>query len=404
MRILNSIIIVVFVTIASLAAQGSLYFSAHELAQIKKVLNTPGSPLESYRMVLKELADLRYDHGPWSVTFYESKAVSGNPHDYYSESPYWWPNPDDPDGPYIRKDGIHNPNRFMDHKNALNDLYDAFLTLSLAGYFLDNPEYSERAAQLIKVWFLDEATRMNPHLEYAQAITNRSEGRSFGIIDTHRFVRFLEAVYIIRLSGALDDEAYAGMQDWFRDYLHWLSTSEKGLKERNYTNNHASWWAAQAMAYAHFCGDEKTIHKTYRHIADTLLPSQMTKAGRFPEEEKRTRSLSYCTFNLNAHSFSAAIARDYGYDYWEHALGDGKTLKTAISFYTPFVLNPATWDKEDVVPFSSKEVSYLVFAGMRYPDKDYFSDYRRLISLEKPIEKDPFIILLNMYVLSRETL
>src|SRR5213594_3592179 len=60
--------------------------------------------------------------GPWSVTSHRPDDVKADPHDYYSEGPYWWPDPKNPRGPYIRKDGERNPNRFQHNRSDLGDM------------------------------------------------------------------------------------------------------------------------------------------------------------------------------------------------------------------------------------------------------------------------------------------
>ena len=44
-------------------------------------------------------------------------------------------------------------------------------------------KYADHAAAHLRAWFIDEATRMNPNLQYAQAIQGRFTGRGTGIIE-----------------------------------------------------------------------------------------------------------------------------------------------------------------------------------------------------------------------------
>src|SRR5689334_19274258 len=67
---------------------------------------------------LRADAEKRVKEGPWTVTSERPKDLEMDPHDYYSEAPYWWPNPENPSGPYIRKDGQFNPARFLANKTA----------------------------------------------------------------------------------------------------------------------------------------------------------------------------------------------------------------------------------------------------------------------------------------------
>ncbi len=88
---------------------------------------------------LRADADRRMKEGPWTVTTDRPKALELDAHDYYSEAPYYWPNPDNPSGPFIRKDGQTNPTRFTANRTALIAMSDAVLSLGAAAFLIDNP-------------------------------------------------------------------------------------------------------------------------------------------------------------------------------------------------------------------------------------------------------------------------
>ena len=46
---------------------------------------------------------------PVTVTAASSPRSAGGKHDFFSEGDYWWPDPRNPDGPYIQRDGMTNP-------------------------------------------------------------------------------------------------------------------------------------------------------------------------------------------------------------------------------------------------------------------------------------------------------
>jgi len=117
------------------------------------------------RQRIFKLADQALGIAPISITQFPARLSEGGPHDFYSNGDYWWPDPNNPDGlPYIRRDGQSNPGNFSSHRMALRNMRDAVAALA-AAYAIDGQEkYAEKAVALLRVFFLDEATRMNPSL------------------------------------------------------------------------------------------------------------------------------------------------------------------------------------------------------------------------------------------------
>lgn len=228
-----------------LAGQDFLFFNRKDIEKLKNALDSGEGAAQDLSVKLKMLADSVFHTGPFSITYHASPSVSDDFHDYYSEGPYWWPDPDDPDAPYVRRDGERNPERFLAHKTELNSMYSTVFNLSLAGYLWENPDYSERARQLIRIFFIERETRMNPHLSYAQAIPNRSPGRGVGIIETRHFIKLLEAVNFLKLSGSWNDQTDQALKKWFSRYLNWLLESPHGVDEKKQGNNHSSWWGGR---------------------------------------------------------------------------------------------------------------------------------------------------------------
>src|SRR5437588_7713971 len=121
---------------------------------------------------------------PITITASSSSRSAGGLHDFFSEGDYWWPDPANPNGPYLQRDGMSNPDNFVDHRRALMRLSVQVPALVAAWKLTKDKRYAMKAADHLRAWFIDERTRMNPNLQYAQAIHGVTTGRGIGIIDT----------------------------------------------------------------------------------------------------------------------------------------------------------------------------------------------------------------------------
>src|SRR5438552_1964245 len=177
---------------------------------------------------------------PITITASHSPRSAGGVHDFFSEGDYWWPDPQNPDGPYIQRDGMSNPDNFVEHRRYLMRFSVQVPALAAAWKLTGEPRYTKHAARHLRAWFLDPATRMNPNLQYAQAIHGRFTGRGIGIIDTIHLVEVARAIEVLATSRALTAGEMEGIKQWFADYLHWMTTSKNGIEEREAKNNHGT--------------------------------------------------------------------------------------------------------------------------------------------------------------------
>jgi hypothetical protein len=327
---------------------------------------------------LRAEAEKYLREGPWTVTSERPKDLDLDIHDYYSEAPYWWPDPANPTGPFVRKDGLVNPARFQANKAALNAMCDAVFSLGTAAYLLDDPRYGKRAALVIHAWFINPQTRMNPDLEYAQAIRGSLGGRSAGILDGRVFIQAIQGMEFLANTGAWDPKDQRAVREWFAEYLRWLTHGKFGNDEKRSGNNHASWWTAQVAAIATFTGDNATAQMAFAFYRDSIFPAQIRKDGSAPREEARTRSLYYSSFNAEAFSMVCRIAQVRGIDLWTAHTKDGATLSTVIDYLTPYLKEPNRWRREQISAYQSDGAFFLAFAGMGLKKPEYVELFRTL--------------------------
>jgi hypothetical protein len=162
---------------------------------------------------------------PITITAASSPRSAGDSHDYFSEGDYWWPDPNNPNGSYIRRDGMSNPGNFIAHREALIRFSVQMPALAAAWWLTRDRKYSDHAAAHLRAWFIDPATKMNPNLQYAQAIHGITTGRGTGIIDTIHLVEVARATSVLADGGVLEKEVLEKVQAWFADYLKWMTGS-----------------------------------------------------------------------------------------------------------------------------------------------------------------------------------
>ncbi len=314
-------------------------------------------------------ADRSLAMGPYSVLEKDVLPPSGDAHDYMSIAPYWWPDPAREDGlPYVRRDGEVNEERARYDSSPLAAMCSAVYTLSTAYFFSDHEDFAERAALLLRTWFLDEATRMNPHLEYAQAIPGHCDGRSNGIIDTHMLSWLVDGVGMLAASEAWSREDQRQMEVWCSAYLDWLLTSAHGREERAQNNNRATCYDVQVAALALFCRRRDVVLAALQRVPERIA-AQIEVGGRQPLEVARTRSLSYSAMNLTAFFDLADLGRHAGVDWWNYESEDGRSIRRAFYWLVEHGLDGNSWPGEQLVPFEAAQwMPLLRRAGLAFAD------------------------------------
>ena len=234
-----------------------------------------------HERVLKSAAGF-LNNEPITVTAAVCPRSAGGPHDFYSEGDYWWPNPNDPEGPYIQRDGMTNPENFVEHRHAMIRFSIHVGTLTCAYKLTGESKFSDAAIKHLRAWFVDDSTKMNPNLQYAQAIKGITKGRGIGIIDTVHLVEVARSAQILEQAGILKGTDLAGVKKWFADYLHWLITHANGLDEMKAKNNHGTCFVMQEAAFAAFTGDQERLAECRKRFKEILLPKQMAADGSFP--------------------------------------------------------------------------------------------------------------------------
>lgn len=313
---------------------------------------------------------------PLTITSFIAERSAGGVHDFYSEGDYWWPNPLSPDSAYIRRDGETNPDNFVAHRHAMIRFSTLVGDLTSAWVITKDKKYAAQALEHIRAWFIDPETRMNPNLQYAQAIKGIVTGRGIGIIDTIHLLEVVQSLILLEQANLLTEEDIAETKEWFADYLHWLINHPYGQDEMNAKNNHGTCWVMQAAQFAKYTGNKEIMDFCRNRYKTVLLPDQMDTNGSFPLELSRTKPYGYALFNLDAMATVCHILSDDSHNLWQYTTNDGRNMQKGVAWLFPYIKDKSAWPFEkDVMYWDEWPVAQpaLLFSVYDISNEEYIS-------------------------------
>ncbi|HEY0706129.1 MAG TPA: alginate lyase family protein [Polyangia bacterium] len=326
-------------------------------------------------------ADKWLSRGPWSVLDKTRVAVSADKHDYMSLASYWWPDPSKPDGvPYVRKDGVVNPERATSafDYTSMNQMADAVAALGLAYHLSDDPKYAAHAVRVLRTWFLDPTTRMNPHLLYAQAVPGVAIGRAEGVLDGVLLARMLDGVELLEGAPGWRAEDAAGLRAWFSQLLDWLRSHDQALKEERARNNHGTYYDVQLVRYALFVNRPEIARAQLEAAKTRRITAQIAPDGSQPEELERTKTFDYSMYNLRALLDLAALGRVVGVDLFGYASADGRSIRRALDYMVPYADPAKAWPGKQISPAKLTDfIAVLRRAAIAYREPSYEAALKR---------------------------
>jgi hypothetical protein len=344
---------------------------AENKAQIQKGNKTL---LPAFKQLLIE-ADEALKAGPFSVMDKILTPPSGDKHDYMNISPYWWPNPETANGlPYVRRDGYVNPEcrtgAYDDTR--FSSMRDSVEALALAYYFSDKEKYAKHAADLLRIWFIDPKTRMNPNLNFGQGIPGRVEGRGGGIIETTKLIAIVDSIGLLGSSRHWSKNDQSALQTWMEEYLHWLRSSPNGQDEADALNNHGTWYDAQVVCLALFVEKPSIAKEVLTEVTKLRIDSQIKPDGRQPYELERTKSLGYSQMNLRGFFVLARLGEHISVDLWNYRSADGAGLQRALDFLARYIDDPSSWPYKQIRGIEMEHIfDLLKWAQAKYDDEIY---------------------------------
>lgn len=326
-------------------------------------------------------ADEALKQAPQTITMFRCERSSGGIHDFYSEGDYWWPDPNNPQGPYIKRDGMTNPDNFVAHRKAMIRFSQIIGTLASAYKITGDEKYVRQALVHLKAWFVDTTTRMNPSLLYAQAIKGLFTGRGIGIIDTIQLMEVAQGIIAMQNAPSFDKICLAAIKSWFAEYMQWLTTHPYGKDEMNATNNHGTCWAMQVASFSKLTGNTELLDFCRNRYKEVFLPKQMADNGSFPRELERTKPFGYSLFNLDAMTMLCQILSDEKNDLWNYKTPDGKCIRKGIEFLYPYIADKNNWPyAKDVMYWDNWPVAQpaLLFGANVFRKQEWFRTWKAL--------------------------
>ena len=373
--------------------------------------------------VMKE-ADWALLQNPETVTASRAVRSAGGLHDFFSEGDYWWPDPRHVDSPYIQRDGMTNPDNFVDHRRAMIRFSRVMGALASAYLINQDERFAQQAFRHARAWFMDDATLMSPHLRFAQAIKGRFTGRGIGIIDTIHLLEVARALQVLENSRAALKGDYVIFRNWFADYLVWLTTHPYGLDESRALNNHGTCWTLQVAGFADFTRNDSLLQVCRERYKNIHLPGQMAVDGSFPRELARTKPYGYSLFNLDAMVMicqvlgntagheaqgtrhkpasrrlgtslptsgraqgtrhkpaSRRLGTRHKEGLWNFRIEGDRSIRKGVDFLLPFVRDKKSWPyKQDVMYWDDWPIAhpFLLFSAVAFKDESIFQTWAAL--------------------------
>jgi hypothetical protein len=331
------IIVLTLFTLGSTQAQVCIW-------NMKSLDKAKASNSEEVRSIVRD-ADKKLSQTIVTVVDKEMTPSSGDKHDYMSMGRYWWPDPTKADGlPYIRKDGNSNPEIEKLDRYPLGDFGKGVETLSLAFYLTVDEKYAKKAVENLRIWFVNEKTKMNPNMNYGQTIPGirNGLGRGEGVLDTYTFVEMLDGVELLKKSKSFTAADQKAVTEWFTAYVNWMQTSSVAKEEQDAKNNHGTAFDVQLARYAVFVGNKDLAKIIVNDFPQKRLFSQIQPDGSQPLELERTTALGYSTFNLTHFLDMCQIGKVVNIDLLDSKSEDGRSVFKAIEFLNQFINKPQT--------------------------------------------------------------
>ncbi len=278
------LLVIVFVIISSCTKRPQYkrftFWDFDHMHEASKSLKRSLYLFNSSYNALIDSADLALKEEPFSVTKRLNLPNGADPNDYLSFGSHWWPDPSVTTGlPYVRIEPGVNPDATINSTN-LSQMGKRIKELSLAWFFSREKQYADKAGELLRSWFLDSLTRMNPNLDHAGAVPGRIQGRGSAVSEGLPLVTMLDGLVIAETSGGLRGSEEKQIREWYQSYFQWLLESPLAIEAGTLTGRHALGRELQLLGIAHFLKNDEFVQIRISTVTLPLIRKMVGEDGR----------------------------------------------------------------------------------------------------------------------------
>lgn len=302
----------------------------------------------------------RLNEEPHSV-MEKKHSYSPNPHDYCSLAPYSWPD-DDPNKPYVTKDGLINPERNEYDRPRLTQFALLLKQLGIAYYITHDSRFFERFESVLNIWFICPQTYMEPNMEYAQVVKGRNDnkGQYYGLVDMLEFTNIIESILLVNSIKRIDNNLLVQLREWFTSFLDWLFTSNQWAQLSVSNNNIITGSYVAIIEMANFVGNTELANRMTKDFSDRILYTQIDEDGKQPAELKRTIGFGYSVNNLSYIVDFCLIAENAGVHFYRD---NQRIIDSAFEYLFQFKGNHIEFPYKQIQEWDFYEEKLLRYAG-----------------------------------------
>ncbi|WWC93015.1 uncharacterized protein L201_007979 [Kwoniella dendrophila CBS 6074] len=283
--------------------------------QTPKPLSIPADPLDillplpkqttdtNTITILHELVDeILSTNETYSVTFSPvlcpvEKDEGGGKNQLFTVKPYWWQTED---GKWEWRDGQRNPECAKPQgQEQLQALAKEVHTLALGLLYITDFERRQecigKIQTLLKTFFVDPETRMEPQVRFSQCHPGEDPIRgNDAFVIAIRFLILVDQA-IILAGSCIDSRLVMQVKSWIHEQAEWMLTSEQGLKAKS--SRKPLWYYVILSCHLRLSSDEESI--TQAKIAfGEWMNVYPTAEKAFENELKHDNRRHRCLFTL----------------------------------------------------------------------------------------------------------